>query len=156
METITSKETVEILNDLVKINNDRIEGYEKALKELKPEDADLKPLFLNNIDQSRKIKQILGNEVQVLGGDIESSSTNTGAIYHAWMDLKAVFTGHDRHSVLAACEYGEDAAQKAYQTALDSNHLPAYLQDTVQKEKEQLKAVHNEIKAFRDQSNRKN
>jgi len=156
METLTSKETVEILNDLVRINNDRIEGYEKALKELKPEDADLKPLFMNNIDQSRKIKQVLGNELQVLGGTIDSGSTNTGTIYHAWLDLKAVFTGHDRHSVLAACEYGEDAAQKAYQTALESNHLPGYLVETVQEEKEWLKAVHNEIKAFRDQSARKN
>ena len=31
----TSQETIEILNDLVQINNDRIVGYEKALKELK-------------------------------------------------------------------------------------------------------------------------
>jgi uncharacterized protein (TIGR02284 family) len=156
METLTSKETVETLNDLVMINNDRIEGYEKALKELKAEDADLKPLFMNNIDQSRKIKQYLGNELQVLGGNIESGTTNSGSIYRAWMDVKAVFTGHDRHSILANCEYGEDAAQKAYDTALNGEHLPSYLQEIVLKEKEELKAVHNEIKALRDRSSQKN
>ena len=37
-----SKEIVEVLNDLVLINNDRIEGYERAVKELKEEDHDLK------------------------------------------------------------------------------------------------------------------
>jgi len=150
METLTAKETVEILNDLVRINNDRIEGYEKALKELKAEDADLKPLFLNNIDQSRKIREVLGNELQVLGGTIDTSSSNAGSIYRAWLEVKAVFTGHDRHSVLESCEYGEDAAQKAYQSAMDSEHLPAYLQDTVFKEKAQLKKSHDEIKALRD------
>ena len=30
--------TIEILNDLIQINNDRIAGYELALKELKEED----------------------------------------------------------------------------------------------------------------------
>ena len=38
METITSKQTAEVLEDLIKINNDRIEGYEKAAKDLKPEE----------------------------------------------------------------------------------------------------------------------
>ncbi|WP_431210184.1 hypothetical protein ACQ86N_29625 [Puia sp. P3] len=45
METITTKETAGVLEDLIRINNDRIEGYEKALKDLKPEDSDLRILF---------------------------------------------------------------------------------------------------------------
>ena len=152
MEAITSKETVDILNDLVKINNDRIEGYEKALKDLKDEDADLKPLFLSFIDQSRKIKMTLGTELEVLGGDIDQGTTGGGSLYRAWMDLKATFTGHTRHAVLAACEYGEDAAQKAYETALNTEHIPAHLVDTLMDEKENLKASHNQVKALRDQS----
>ena len=52
----TSQETVEILNDLIEINNDRIVGYEKAIKELKQdEDTDLRGLFLSMIDESRRI-----------------------------------------------------------------------------------------------------
>jgi hypothetical protein len=46
MEAITSKETASVLEDLIKINNDRIEGYEKALKDLKAEDSDLRIIFL--------------------------------------------------------------------------------------------------------------
>lgn len=152
MEAITSKETVDILNDLVKINNDRIEGYEKALKDLKDEDADLKPLFLSFIDQSRKIKMTLGTELEVLGGDIDQGTTGSGSLYRAWMDLKATFTGHGRHAILAACEYGEDAAQKAYETALNTEHIPAHLVDILMDEKENLKASHNQVKALRDQS----
>jgi uncharacterized protein (TIGR02284 family) len=150
METLTSRQTVVILNDLVQINNDRIEGYEKALKELKPEDADLKPLFLNNIDQSRKIRQVLGNELQVLGGDIDMSTKLNGSIYRSWSEVRAIFTGHSRHTILSNCEHGEDAAQKAYEAAMESEQLPGYLQAAVLKEKEQLKKVHDEIKALRD------
>jgi hypothetical protein len=36
----------EVLNDLIQINNDRITGYEKSLKELKDSDTDLRDIFL--------------------------------------------------------------------------------------------------------------
>ena len=35
----------EVLNDLVKINNDRVEGYKKAIENLEADDADLKIVF---------------------------------------------------------------------------------------------------------------
>ena len=50
----TTNETIEILQDLVKINSDRIAGYEHALKELKDEDGDLRTLFEGMIDESRR------------------------------------------------------------------------------------------------------
>jgi uncharacterized protein (TIGR02284 family) len=152
METLTSKEAANVLDDLIKINNDRIEGYEKALKDIKPEDADLRMLFLNAIDQSRKIKMMLGNELQTLGETIPAGTSGSGTIHRAWLELKATFTGHSRHAILASCEYGEDAVQKAYESALNSEKLPEYLATTVLEEKTELKAVHDEIKALRDQS----
>lgn len=94
----------------------------------------------------------LGTEVQALGGEMKSgtSTTNSGKIYKAWMDVKAVFTGHDRKTVLNNCEFGEDAAQKAYDAALLSEDLPAYLREMVSKQKHILKGSHDEIKALRD------
>ena len=41
----TTEMTTEILNDLVQINNDRIKGYERAIKELEDGNDDLKELF---------------------------------------------------------------------------------------------------------------
>jgi len=149
METLNA-EVKEILNDLVAINNDRIVGYERAMKELSDEDADLKPLFLSMIDESREAKMELVTELQVYKGEADEGTTASGKIYRAWMDVKALFTGHDRHTVLANCEYGEDAAQKAYTSAQESEHLPAYLRDMIYDQQQMLKASHNEIKAFRD------
>jgi uncharacterized protein (TIGR02284 family) len=152
METLTSTNTVNVLDDLVKIHNDRIEGYEKALKDIKPEDADLRMIFLKAIDQSRKIKMTLGTEIQVLGETIPAGTSGSGSIHRAWLEVKATFSGHSRHAVLASCEFGEDAVQKAYESALNSEHLPEFLATTVLEEKTALKSVHDEIKALRDQS----
>ena len=148
----STKETVEILNDLIQINNDRITGYENAIGELTSADSDLKTLFESMIDQSRQFRLNLGTEVQALGADMDMSTTTSGKIYRGWMDLKAIFTGHDRHTVLSNCEFGEDAAQKAYKAALESDDLPAYLHAIIQKQKTMLLSAHDEIKALRDQT----
>ena len=140
----------EVLNDLIEIQNDRIKGYERAIAELKPEDADLKVLFTRMIGESHKHKLALATEVQALGGEIETGTTASGKIYRAWMDVKAVFTGNDRKTVLANCEFGEDAAQKAYKMALDDEDLSSDLRSTITNQKAELKVSHDEIKALRD------
>jgi len=140
----------EILNDLVQINNDRVAGYEKAIEELKSEDSDLKSLFVRMIGESHQHKMALATEVQALGDEIEEGTTNSGKIYRAWMDVKAVFTGHDRKTVLNNCEFGEDAAQKAYKMALDEEGLSADLRALITEQKAALRVSHDEIKALRD------
>ena len=146
-----NQKVAEVLNDLIQINNDRISGYERALKELKEADEDLRGIFTAHIDQSRNLRNALGKEVQTLGTNMDQGTTSSGKIYRAWMDVKALFTGHDRQTVLDNCEYGEDAAQKAYKSALDTQNLPAYIFALINRQKDELKNAHDEIKALRDQ-----
>ncbi|QEH39685.1 PA2169 family four-helix-bundle protein [Chitinophaga sp. XS-30] len=152
MEKTTTNDTIEVLNDLVAINNDRIAGYEKALEELAPEDADLRSLFADMIRESHDMRNALGTEVQVCGGEMETGTTNSGKIYRTWMDVKAVFTGHDRHAVLASCEAGEDAAQRAYESALTVEDMPDYLRQILVEQKQILRVSHDRVKALRDQA----
>ncbi|MEQ7802200.1 PA2169 family four-helix-bundle protein [Pedobacter sp. ASV1-7] len=140
----------EILNDLIQINNDRITGYERAVEELKEQDSDLKPLFLQMIRQSGQHKAVLTQEVQVLGAPAETGTTTSGKIYRAWMDVKAMFTGHDRETVLNNCEFGEDAAQKAYKMALETEGLSGNLRSIISEQKTDLRTSHDQIKALRD------
>jgi len=156
MQTASTTSTKNILNDLVLINNDRIAGYEKALEELKSGDEthylDLSALFQTMIDESREFRNELGREVQVLGEDMAEGTMASGKLYRVWMDVKTLFTGKDRHSILAACEGGEDAAQKAYAEALENEELPSFLREMISRQKEELMEAHDEIKALRDQS----
>ena len=99
-----SREVIEVLNDLVMINSDRIAGYQRAIKELKPGNEDLKLIFDRMIIESQQIKSDLANEILVLHGDVEEGTSEMGKIYRAWMEVKAVFTGESRHKILSNCE----------------------------------------------------
>lgn len=147
---IQNEATVEVLNDLIEINNDRITGYDRAIKESTEENADLKDLFEHMIRESHDCKLALSTEVLVLKGETADGTTTQGKIYRAWMDVRAAFTGHDRYSILANCERGEDAAQSAYQSALEDDALPQYLHDMVAEQKAKLKFSHDKIKMLRD------
>ena len=146
-----NEKTIEVLNDLIRINNDRIEGYEKAVKDSKEEDTDLRGIFTRMADESRNYKRELTDQVNRLGGDPASNTTQSGKIYRVWMDLKSAVAGKGRQSVLELCEFGEDAAQKAYEKALDeSDALPPDIRTVIQKEKDSLRSSHDTIKNYRD------
>lgn len=142
----------EVLNDLIQINNDRIEGYQKAIKDAGDKDVDLKAIFSRMADESRQNISELSHEVYKLGKEPATDSrTVSGKIYRAWIDVKSAFAGHNRLALLESCEYGEDAAQKAYQEALISDEtLSIEIRQSIAKQKESLKVSHDTIKRFRD------
>ncbi|WP_149240484.1 ferritin-like domain-containing protein [Dyadobacter sp. 32] len=147
----TNENAVEVLNDLIRINNDRIDGYEKAIAEVSDIDLDLKGIFQNMANESRENVTQLSSEVAALGGEVATGTTGSGKIYRVWMDIKATFTGHDRESILESCEYGEDAAQEAYDDALASDaELPADLRQIITSQKSSLHDSHDLIKKYRD------
>ena len=100
--------------------------------------------------ESGQYKQALTALVSSLGGKPESGTTASGKIYRAWMDVKATFSGHSRKSILENCEFGEDAAQKAYRTALQDDGLPASAREVVMQQQQALKLSHDKIKMMRD------
>ena len=121
----TNEKLTEVLNGLIEINHDRVNGYEKAIEETKDLDVDMRAIFRSNADNSSKYAAQLSNVVASLGGTPADGTTNSGKLYRVWMDIKTTFTGHDRQSVLELCEFGEDAAQKAYKAAIASDgHVP--------------------------------
>src|SRR5258706_5450000 len=118
-----NEKAAEILNDLIEINNDRIIGYEKAAKETAGEDADLRSVFMEMVTASRGYLGELKNLVLNTGEEPAEGTTKRGKIYRVWMDVKAAITGQSRKAILAYCEFGEDAAQRAYNTVLQAQEL---------------------------------
>ena len=145
METNT-----EILNDLIKINNDRIKGYEKAADETATEDSDLRQLFNDMADESRALAQELKNHTVGKGPSPDGEATVAGSIYRVWMDVKATFSGKGRRAILASCEFGEDAAQRAYESALKKDDLTGDARELISNQKAKLKESHDKIKRMRD------
>jgi uncharacterized protein (TIGR02284 family) len=150
METTTEK-SVEVLNDLIEINNDRIDGFDRASKELDESDVDLRAVFEKFASDSRRNVQELSAAVGQAGGDVETGNTATGTIHRAWLDVKATFSGHDRKSILEECERGEDAIKKAYREALSAdNGLAPQFATVVAQQQQAINEGHDTIKALRD------
>lgn len=144
-----NEKTVDVLNSLLQINNDRIEGYERAAKET--DDADLKTLFSGMASKSVRMKGELIKEVAHHGGEPAEGTTASGKIFRVWMDLKAAITNKDRKSILNSCEFGEDAAQETYTKAMDeSKELPLHVVELIAKQKTELHRDHDRVKALRD------
>jgi uncharacterized protein (TIGR02284 family) len=141
----------EVLNDLIKINHDRIEGYERAVEDTKDNDTDLQSIFHRMADESKQYAAELESEVRKVGGEPATDTTVSGKIYRVWMDFKSAITGKARKSILASCEYGEDAAQKAYEEALkEEADLPSDVRQLIVNQKAALKTSHDTIKRYRD------
>lgn len=145
-----NEKTIDVLNTLITINNDRIEGYETAAKET--EEHDLKTLFAQFSATSKKCKQELTNEVSKLGGTPAEGTMVSGKFFRVWMDVKAALTGKDRKAILNSCEYGEDVAKDTYEKALknDADNLSAQQQTMIKAQHTLLKADHDKVKAMRD------
>ena len=147
----TNSKLVEVLNDLIQINNDRIAGYDKAIVSVGSLDIDLKTMFRKQADQSEGFRIALTDRVLKLGGEAAEGTTGLGKIYRGWMDVKNAFSGNDRQSVLDSCEAGEDAALKAYKDALLSDaDITATVRQLISAQQVELKAAHDNIKRYRD------
>ena len=145
-----SEKTISVLNNLIQINNDRIEGYKTASDETK--EADLKTLFSQFQATSLVINSELRSEVTRLGGTPTEDTRITGKFFRVWMDVKAALTGNDRKTILESCEYGEDVAKKTYEDTLENEieNLSTEQQTMLKEQHSTLVLDHNKVKSMID------
>lgn len=137
------------LNELIRINFDRVYGYEKAAEETEQVDIDLKAIFNEYADMSRGYITHWQQQVRSLGEEPSSDSTVRGKVYRVWMDVKSAVTNHDRESILNSCAFGEKAAIDAYEDALSTNaHLPDEHRLEIVNQKSKLQAAHKSIEVY--------
>lgn len=147
---MNTKKSIGILNSLIKINNDRIQGYETASKEV--QETDLKTLFSHFTETSLKCKAELVTEVKRLGGKPTKKSTTSGKFYRCWINIKSSLIGRDRKSIINSCQYGEDATVETYLETLKNSlgNLTSELQMMIKEQYLSIKADHERIKRLRD------
>jgi len=145
----TSDSGTSVINDLIEINNDRVAGFEKAIADIDDQNIDLKELFQGYAAQSRKNGQELAAIVGT-PGEVETGNSVSGTLHRAWIDVKSLFGGSDRASILSEAERGEDAIKKAYQDALTDSSIPYNAIDVIRSQAQGINSAHDQIKALRD------
>ncbi|HND87188.1 MAG TPA: PA2169 family four-helix-bundle protein [Saprospiraceae bacterium] len=144
---------IETINDLIEINNDRIAGYQRALEEVKTtRGPQVVQQFQKYINDSQQYVNDLSNHVQQMGGTPVTGTTLGGKIHRLWMDIKNEFAIDTKESALESTVFGDGAAIKAYELALnveDMDHsLPDHVRATLTKQLEAIRQVRatNEVK----------
>ena len=149
---MNKEKSIEVLNTLIEINNDRIAGYATAINET--EEVDLKMLFSGLKKTSETCNAQLISEVLKLGGKPAEGTKTIGKLYRVWMDIKSALTGKDRKAILNSCEFGEDIAVDTYQKALRDNLLDITAEQQIMLNTQfaLIKSGHDKVKNLRDVS----
>ncbi|MEX0661565.1 MAG: PA2169 family four-helix-bundle protein [Balneolaceae bacterium] len=141
-------EVIDILNELVVVNNDRIEGYETA-SEISGE-IELKNMFAEFAQTSHKCKRELMEVVLSLGGSMATGTKTTGKFFRAWIEVKSALIEKDRKTVLESCGYGEEKALETYREAIreEAQHLTTEQQTIIGAQYASIKSDYERLKSM--------
>ncbi|WP_415327322.1 PA2169 family four-helix-bundle protein [Chryseobacterium sp. MMS23-Vi53] len=149
-----NQEEISVLNDLLHITNDRIQGFEKVEGKVWEKYPDVKDDYDRMITQSKVMKNELINLIIENGGDAEDSPSVAGILHRAWIDVKNSFTiGSIEESTLENVIFGEKAAIDTYQDAIDKGEFNEKSLSIVS---EQLKNIKDSYHQFKGKSIYKN
>lgn len=111
------------LNELIEVNHSRIDGYRKAADDI--DGGDLKGIFQGMVNESENFADDLSEHVEKFGGEPADGATFSGKIHQVWLDFKAAVSSNNRETILSSCEFGDETAIKAYDTALALDKVQA-------------------------------
>ncbi len=144
---------VSVLRDLILNARDGQEGFRKAA-ECIVDDPELKMLLSSLSLQRAKFAGELEAQAIAMGEPHpDQGSSISGTAHRWWMGLKASLAKGDNHTILAECERGEDLAKEAYNHAVlaeVSEGLPDPVREIINRQRREVLAAHNTIRALRD------
>jgi uncharacterized protein (TIGR02284 family) len=144
--------TVSVLNDLLNITNDRIEGFSKVEDKVWETYSGLRADYDRMVSQSQQMKSELIEIINARGGEPDNTTSTAGAIHRTWIDLKNSFSGDKDESTLENVVFGENAAINAYQSALDSGDLDPESSRVVLDQLHHLKASYEKFNSLENLS----
>ena len=145
------EKAISILNELLEINNDRIEGYSTAIDQT--EDTDLKRIFINLKETSQKCKLELEQEIVRCGGKPTQKTKATGKMFRTWMGVQSALAHTNRRAILNSCEQGEDVAVSTYEDVLNYRPSENLSPDQIRMIDEQyqwIKTDHDFVRSLRN------
>lgn len=143
-----NQKTIILLNKLVELHNDRINGYETSA--IVADDPDLKSLFAQLAHIRTKCRQELAFEIRRLGGIPQEVITISDRFFRAWMDVNDVLTGKDRKYFLESCEYNEAEALNTYKEVLedDEGYLSLEIKSMIHLQHVLIKTGYDQVRSL--------
>jgi uncharacterized protein (TIGR02284 family) len=133
-----TKKIVEVLNDLIRIENDRLSGYQSALESTYVE-PHLNTVISNCIQEGIQYKTRLVDKIRQIAGNKLQDTAIPGKLYGVWTDLKVKFSNSNRKSVISSCQYNEVIALHVSNAAVNSMELGPEICSLIQEQEKMLK-----------------
>ncbi|MEO7175372.1 MAG: DUF2383 domain-containing protein [Saprospiraceae bacterium] len=116
---MTNLNLIEILNKLVAVHNDRIEGYASA--SIETEEHAMLDCFNDLIKTSRVCKMELTDKINRLGGKVEPKHVRKGNFMCMLNYKYAAHKQVNRRDIVESCNYGESVSKYKYENLFNAN-----------------------------------
>lgn len=151
--TNPNKDVISVLNNLIEYSKDGEKGFRTSAEDAK--NPELKAFFTQRAGECSTAASELQQQVRTLGGDPETSTSLSGDMHRAWVNLKTSLTSNDDKAVLEEVERGEDHALKAYKDALEKlakHNVPVggEVYALVERQYHGVQRNHDQVKVLRD------
>lgn len=140
-----NNKTLDTLNDLLQIINDRIEGFKNIDSKMIESYSGLKEEYDHKIIESYNMRTELTTLIEKKGGDPNNTTTIEGGLHRAWLDFKNSLSFDQDEITIETVLSGENAAIKAFENALESGDLCSESSKVVQDQLQELKSSYDKF-----------
>lgn len=142
--------TLDVLNNLLQITNDRLEGFKNVDTKMISSYPKLRDEYDHGVIQSNRFRTELFALIKEKGGDPDDTATVEGGLHRAWIDLKNSLSFNKGEATLENVLFGESAAIKAFENALESGDLCPKSSKVVQDQLNELKDSYRKYESLEE------
>jgi uncharacterized protein (TIGR02284 family) len=137
--TLSDDKLVDLLNDLLEICYDGLEGFRTVTSTVTSPDAIM--LFQSRAQRLDEAAAELYTEIRQHGGQPVDHGHSEALVHRGWIHLRAAMAARTDDAVLAEVERGEEEAARRYRKALNHD-LPEDIHDLLA---DQLAAIEQSL-----------
>lgn len=147
--SVLSKETISMLQDLIQVNLDSRDGFVEASENV--EEMSIGSLFRELAAERNGQASELRSLVATQSNEPPDSGSYSAAVHRLWMDLRAALGGGSA-AMLSEAERGEDHIKKKYEEAM-MEHQGDAVREILQRHYEAVSLSHDRVRELRDHYN---
>lgn len=147
--SLSTDETIKVLNQLISICYDGIKGFRDAYEHVR--DTHLKSVLSELARERESIVFAFQTEVKDLGGTPKEEGSLMGVAHRLYMDLKSAVSSDDRKSILDEVARGEEYTLSRFQEALDKD-LPLDVKSIIQLQYAQVQKSYDRVRALKQET----
>lgn len=134
-----------VLNDLLQITNDRLEGFKNVDTKMISSYPKLSDVYERMVTQAAQMRTDLAGIIKEKGGEVNNTTSMAGSLHRTWIDLKNSLSANRDEATLESVVFGESAAMNAYEKVLQREDLSA---DSYRILKDQFDIIRDSVDKF--------